>query len=54
VSDLVRVDLTLVEYFAGQAHFESDNPDHRLTLPLADWDALGRPSDIRLTVEANQ
>lgn len=46
--------LTLMEYAAGEATYESDHGDVRLVLPLADWDAIGRPADVRVTVEADE
>lgn len=45
--------LELVEYAAGEATFESDHGDVSLVMPLKDWDAIGRPSDVRVTVEAD-
>lgn len=54
MSPRVTAALELVEYSAGLATFESDHGDVSLVLPLADWDRIGRPSEIRVSVEADQ
>jgi len=50
----VTAALELVEYAAGEATFESDHGDVSLAMPLRDWDAIGRPSHVRVSVEADQ